>query len=203
MEVSDIVDNLKRYPIAWGAGMLSLAIGGYLYFTMESLKTYEDQVFELEREVQTLKSNARQGADIEQDYDAFRKLFDRIDSSLMDHTQIANNNGVFYTFASNHPVEITAVSQRPVIEESNAPPKGDIWSKKHFSVIPFSMEVNGLLTDIADMFYQFDKVPQLIEIRRFELTTTLKPEEGYMAMTLEVNVLGKPLKAATPEGGSS
>jgi len=202
MQVSDIVDNFKRYPIAWGAGILSLAIGAYLYLTMASLKTYEDQVFELEREVQTLKSNARQGADIEQDYEAFKNLFDRIDSSLMDHTQIANNNGVFYTFASNHPVEITAVSQRTVIEETKNPPKRDIWSKKYFSVIPFSMEVSGLLTDIADMFYQFDKVQQLIQIRRFELTTTSQPEEGYMAMTLEVNVLGRPTKAATSGGGS-
>ena len=202
MEVSDIVESFKRYPIAWAAGFLSLVMGVYLYFTMDSLQTYEDQVFELEQEVQVLKSNGRQGTDLQEDYDRFKALFDRIDSSLMDHTQIANNNGVFYGFSARHPVEITAVSQRPVIGESANPPQGDIWSKKNFSIIPFTMTVNGLLTDIADMFYQFDKSPQLIGIRRFELTTTNKPEEGYMTMSLEVNVMGKPLKSLE-EGGSS
>ena len=202
MEVSDIVESIKRYPVAWIAGLCSVALGLYLYFTMSSLTDYENQLFELEREVQTLKSNAKQGADIEEDFQRFSDLFTQIDKVLMDHTQIANNNGFFYNFAQNHPVEIAEVSQRPVIEEAQNPPQGDIWSKKHYSVIPFTMEANGLLTELTDMLYKFDASAQLIEVRKFELTTTSKPELGYMTMSLELNVLGKPIKLKEGPAGS-
>ncbi len=202
MEISDIIASAKRYPFAWGSAFLSIALGLYLYFTMGSLRAYEDEVFELEKEVQTLKTNSHQGADIEEDFQRFSELFDKVDSVLMDHTQIANNTGYFYNFARSHPVEISDVSQRPVIGESASPPQGDLWSKKHFSIIPFSMEVNGLLNDIVEMFYHLDTSSQLIEVRKFEIETTSQPEVGYMIMHLEVNVMGKTLKTVE-EGGNS
>ena len=195
MEVSDLLDSLKRYPIAWISGIISLGLGIFLYFTNGSVTEYENQLFDLEREVDVLKSNNRQGADIEEDFQRLTEMFGSIESVLMDHTQIANNNGFFYSFTSEHPVEISNVSQLSYLEESPNPPLGDIWSTKHFSVIPFSLQAKGLLTELADMFYQFDVAPQLINIRRFDLRTTSVPEEGYMVMSLELNVLGKPSKS--------
>lgn len=201
MEVSDIVDSVKRYPVAWLAGAASLAIGGFLYVTMGSLGELENELYELEREVQALKYNAREGSDIEADHERFASMFEQIDAKLMDHTQIANNNGFFYAFGQEHAVDITEVSQRPVIAEATKIPPGDIWTRKHYAVIPFQMQARGLLTDIASMLYHFDASDRLIAVRRFELSTTPSPEAGYMMMTLEVNVLGKPVAAS--EGGES
>jgi Tfp pilus assembly protein PilO len=201
MEVSDLVDSFKRYPVAWLAGVASLAIGFFLYFTMGSLGELEQELEELEREVQTLKYNAREGADIEADFNRFAARFDAIDADLMDHTQIAKNNGFFYAFSQQHAVDITEVSQRPVIPEAANPPQGDIWTRKHYSVIPFQMQATGLLTDLTDMLYRFDASNRMMAVRRFELSTTPRPEVGYMMMSLELNVLGKPLNPAT--GGAS
>lgn len=201
MEASDIIYSIKRYPIAWIAGGASLGLGLFFYATMGSLGELEQELFDLEREVQTLKFNAREGANIEADYERFASMFERIDEVLMDHSQIANNNGFFYSFAQQHPVDISDVSQRPVIAESPNPPQGDIWSCKHYAIIPFQMQATGLLTDLTDMLYQFDASDRLIAVRRFELTTTPRPEAGYMTMSLEINVLGKRVNA--PGGGSS
>jgi hypothetical protein len=200
MRLSDLLEILRRFPIAVGAGLLSLVLGFYLYFTMGSMGVLEETLHDLEREVQVLKTNVREGTTIEDDLNRFSALFEAVDARLMDHRQIATNNGYFYNFAQKHPVEILDVSQRPVVEASASKQAGDIWTKRHYSLIPFSMEVNGLITDIADMFYRWDTLGQLIEVRRFILTTTSKPEVGYMSMNLEVNVLGKPTTPAQGEG---
>ena len=50
------------------------------------------------------------------------------------------------------------------------------------------------------MLYKFDESDRLIAIRSMNLTTTAKPEIGYMSLSLEVNVLGKPVNANKPGG---
>jgi hypothetical protein len=193
MELSDISNSAKNYPIAYGSGILSLFLLVYFYFSLSSLPEYRQQVTELEQEVLVLKNNFRDGTDLELDYEVFKDGFEKVRSRLIDRYQIADNNGFFYSLGQSHPVEIISVSQKPVINETNEPGSGNIWALKHYPVVPFEMEVVGLLTDILDFLYVMDQCDRFISVESFDLAIATNREPGYMRISLGINVLGKPL----------
>lgn len=192
MELSDITSSTKNYPIAWISGGLSLLLGLYFYFTFSSLSDYEQRLDDVEHEVSVLKSNFREGNDLEYDLDELKKGFVTVNERLIDRNQIANNNGFFYSLGQSHPVEILDVSQRTVIREKEKILPGEIWALKHFAVVPFEMKVVGLLTDIIDFLYTLDESERFIEVRSFRLNLSEKMEAGYMMMNLEINILATP-----------
>jgi hypothetical protein len=196
MELSDISTSAKNYPIAYGCGILGLLLLVYFYFSMSSLPEYQQKVTELEHEATVLKNNFRDGTDLELDYEVFKEGFGKVRNRLLDRYQIADNNGFFYSLGQSHPVEIISVSQKAVISETNEPVAGNIWALKHFSVIPFEIEIVGLLTDILDFLYVLDQCDRFISIESFTLEIATNREPGYMRIILGINVLGRPLNQA-------
>ena len=193
MQLSDIITSAKNYPIAFISGILSILLAVYFYLSLNSLPEYQQQVDDLEREVNILKNNARDGTDLELDYTVFKDNFETVKSRLIDRYQIADNNGFFYSMGQGHPVDIISVTQKTAINESANPVPGNIWTLKHFPVIPFSMEVEGLLTDILDFMYVLNRCDRFITVEGFDLEIAPSREPGYMRILLNINVLGKPL----------
>ena len=193
MEVSDITNSAKSYPIAFLGGVISILLIVYFYMSMNALPQYQQQVIDLERELFVLKSNSRDGIDLELDYEEFSNGFQQVRSRLIDRYQIANNNGFFYNLGQTHPVDIISVTQKAVINESAKPVAGNIWTLKHFAVIPVDIEVVGFLTDILDFMYVLDQCDRFISVERFDMEIASSREPGYMRVLLGVNVLGNPL----------
>ena len=193
MEVSDITNSAKNYPIAFIGGVVSILLIVYFYMSMNALPQYQQQALNLERELMILKSNSRDGIDLELDYEEFKDGFQQVKSRLIDRYQIANNNGFFYNLGQTHPVDIISVTQKPVINESAKPVAGNIWTLKHFAVVPFDIEVVGLLTDILDFMYVLNQCDRFISVERLDIEIAPNREPGYMRIILGVNVLGRPL----------
>lgn len=193
MQLSDITNSAKNYPIAFASGVLSILLIVYLYLSLNTLPEYEQRVSDLEQEVNILKNNARDGTNLELDSQVFKSDFEKARIRLVDRYQIADNNGFFYSLGQSHPVDIISVTQKPVINESAKPLQGNIWTLKHFPVVPFEMEVVGLLTDILDFMYVLNQCDRFISIESFDLEIAPSREPGYMKVLLGINVLGKPL----------
>lgn len=192
MEISDIKNQVKAYPVSFGAGFLSLLLGAYLYFTLGSLSDLEIQRDDLEHELRILKSNFDEGSTIEADLETLKEKFVGVDAMLVDSDQIADNNDYFYRLGEQLPIDITSVSQRNVILQNANPAEGEIWTLKNYSVVPVEMEIVGLLNDMLDFLYELDQCERFTKVREFELVISNDREPGYMKMELNLNVLGHP-----------
>jgi Tfp pilus assembly protein PilO len=194
MELNDIVSKLKVYPLAWSLAGVSLVVAVYLFLTASSVEALDSELQELKREVEALRWNSREGTDLSDDLIQVKELFAELESRLIDRSQIAANNGYFYTLAQGHDVEVVDVNQRDVLPENATPPANDIWTLNTFAVVPFRMVVNGLMTEMLDFFYLLDTSNRVVKIRSFDLKTDGNKEAGYMTMDLTLNVLAKAAK---------
>lgn len=194
MEVSDITNSMKSYPIPWVCGFLSLLLGVYLYITLSSLPELEAKLSDLESEILVFRSNRNAGRTLEADLESLNELFDTVDDRLIDRNQLANNTGYFYSLAQEHPVEVLNVSQKSVISESEKKKPSSIWALKHFCVVPIEMEVVGYLTDVLDFLYILDASDRFVQVQSFSMSIANNREPGFVNLSLTVQVLGSPME---------
>ncbi len=189
----NITAFIKAFPLAWGAGFLSLILAVAIYFRMGAVEEKRDELFNLEREIGVIQANTREGLSMDDELSIIQDMVDSIDGRLVDESQIAINNGYFYERVADSPVNISDVVQLNTIVEKRRLTPEDIWALNHYSITPFEFQISGLLTDILNFLYDLKRSERLIHIRSFELQLDTQREPGYMLMEIEVNMLGKPI----------
>jgi high-affinity nickel permease len=192
MQKSDVVASLRSYPIPWICGLVGLLCVPYLYFTGDKVLQLETERDALRREVSILSTNVREGVDLEEHVKQIKGASDQLERRLLDRDQNAINVGFFFTFAQSHPVEISDVFQRATIAEKPNPTAAEIWTLKHFAVVPFDMKLIGVMNDLMDFIYALEQSDRIIRVRSFDLFQAPASKElGNMEMNLSLLLLAK------------
>lgn len=165
--MNQVVDQLKRYPIAVVAAViviLCLGVGFLRGGVVEELSTQET---ELVARLRTINENVKNSKNLEQDAEALEGYVASIDERLFNRRARSINTAFFYSFEDKTDILISDVNQ--LSTEDPALIKGGPHELKLYSGISYEISASGTFQQILGFIYEIYKANSLMRVADLQL----------------------------------
>ncbi len=186
--LKDLVEFLKRYPIAIGCGLLSvIAVVGY---SVRNSRASElgVQLKQVESQAQKILSNVHNAANLQEQYSVLTTATKGLESRLVRSTERARNQEYFYEIESEAGVKETSLQQGNIDPKKNA--------HRTYCGVGFTVSVEGNYRQILDFVgrlesgHYFCRMVSATVSRRSGRNAS--GPESLLGLTLNVEFLGLP-----------
>lgn len=146
---------------------------------------------ELINQMDTINENQKKSQNIEQDIQELDAWVASINERLFVEEERAINIDFFYSFEERLDVLISEVKQ---LEEKNSRyAKNGLDELKLYSVVTYSITVNGSFREVLRFLYEIQQVESIMRVTDFQIDSTGKNDSGSgkLIAKLRVAVLAK------------
>lgn len=186
-----IIEKLKQ-NVWLSVGILVILICGVVnLLRANQLSRFAAKEAELINQMDTINENQKKSQNIEQDIQELDAWVASINERLFVEEERAINIDFFYSFEERLDVLISEVKQ---LEEKNSRyAKNGLDELKLYSVVTYSITVNGSFREVLRFLYEIQQVESIMRVTDFQIDSTGKNDSGSgkLIAKLRVAVLAK------------
>ena len=186
MTKDDLISLVKKNPIGIGCGLLSLALGGVIYFRSGELPAAEEDLAQKSAESARLSANIQNAAQLKEQFEAVAAASKEVDARLVHASQTLNNYQYFYKLESETGAKMLAGSpSQGAIASAKAGPKAA------FVPVPFTITVQGTLAQMLGYLRHLESGARYCRVMTVTCSVPATDRNAVtLALTLEL--LGVP-----------
>ena len=186
--MNQIVDQLKRYPIAVVAAVILILCLGVGFLRGDVVDELSTQETELVTRLGTINENVKNSNNLEQDAATLEGYVASIDERLFNRRARSINTAFFYSFEDKTKILISDVNQ--LSSEDPALVKGGPHELKLYSGISYEISASGTFQEILGFIYEIYKANALMRVADLQLDTAERSATpGVLSARLRVIVL--------------
>jgi hypothetical protein len=184
MSNEELIAFVKKNPVGIGCGLLSLALGGFIYFRSGQIPESEAELVQKSSEGQRLASNLNNANQLQEHHDALVAANKAIDARLARASQFAKNLQYFYKIESETGVKLTT-------DPRISPPAVKKDAKAAFIALPCSLSVQGTLPQLLVFLRRLENGTHYCRVLTFSLAGSAD-RNGPLNLSVNLELLGLP-----------
>lgn len=186
MNREQIIQYIKKYPIAVTGLGVAIVFGIVLYLRSGVLPELEEKYEESDKTVQMMRRNDVNAVNLSQSLEEIRSLVAEMESRLMKEDARTNHLRYFLSLAEDSKVEMSDPLNTGRIA---AGPKQPL---KTYSQLQWKIRVTGKLSNVLDFIHKAETGFHPISIQALNISPVQNRQDGTVAVELNLNVLAKP-----------
>ena len=186
MTKEELIALIKKNPVSFGCGALSLALAVGLYLRSEAIPEAEDELALKSAEAQRYALNLKSSSQLKEQHEALVADNKTIESRMVRVSQYGVNTQFFYKLFAD-----TGVKQldfRQSTASANVPKGG----KATFFPVAFSVSVQGSFAQIIDFLRQLEDGAHYCRVLNATCSGGAGNRAGPLTLSLNLELLGLP-----------
>ena len=185
MTNQELVALLKKHPISFGCGALSLAFAVALYLRVDEIPGAEAELGLKSADGDRIALNIQYSTQLREHTDAMASFTKEVENRLVRPTQLGTNTQYFYKLEGKTGVKIVDLRQTAA---TAAPAKG---AKNAYVAVPFTVSVQGSLPQILDFLRQLENGAHYCRVLTASFSGTASNRNSPLTLGLSLELLGK------------
>ena len=185
MTNQELVALVKKHPISFGCGALSLVFAVALYLRDDEIPGAEAELGLKSADGDRIALNIQYSAQLKEHADAMAAATKDIEARLVRPTQLGTNTQYFYKLEGDTGVKIIDLRQTAA---STAPAKG---AKNAYVAVPFSVSVQGTLPQILEFLRQLENGAHYCRVLTASFSGAASNRNSPLTLGLSLEILGK------------
>ena len=181
LETKDVVNGIKKQPVASACGFVFFVLLIALYFRFGALAEAEAVLEQRTKTFRELKNNVSYSAQLDDHVKQLSAANQRIDASALRAAALAQNQQIFYLLEAQTGVKIVDIRQQAV------PPPAKGAPATGYIPIDFSLNVEGGYEQVLLFMKRVERSPS---INRLAGATMSVKETGVATVSMNVAMLG-------------
>jgi len=187
-----IVASIKKCPIGFGCGALSLALVVAIYFRAGPISEAGDEMEKKSAEAQRLALNLKNAVQLTEQFNTLSTATRQIESRLMRPGDLAKNQQYFYRLETETNTKLIDCRQGSISEkEKNS-------RKTLYPAVPYIVAVQGDYAQIMTFLRHIESGMHYCRITSASITPSTRAStpgessEGLLTLNLNLEFLGQP-----------
>jgi hypothetical protein len=185
MNTQELIAAVKKNPVSFGCGALSLALIAAIYFRSDGIPQAEAELAEKSAQAEKIALNIKYSAQLKEHDEALVTANREIDSRIIRASQLGTNTQYFYRVESQTGVKIIDLRQITAATVSK-PAKGT------FVPVAFSVSVQGSLKQILEFLRQVENGAHYSRILTASCNGNAATRSSPLTLALSLELLGLP-----------
>lgn len=180
MNTADLVALIKKHPIGFGCGLVSIVCGILLYLRSDNIKASQAELEASSAQAAKMIANVRNANGLAEQVTEIQALSKELEGRLMKAGQLAVNLQYFYKLETENEVKLVDVRQ------SSAPRD----PKKQYTIVPFNVSIQGPYANVINFLNRVQNGRHFCRINTASFTKIGETADMNLSLTLEL--LGQP-----------
>jgi hypothetical protein len=180
MNTADLLALLKKHPIGFGCGLVSIICGILLYLRADNITASQAELEASSAQATKMAANVRNATGLTEHVTEIQALSKEMEGRLMKAGQLAVNLQYFYKLETENEVKLVDVRQ-------NATPRNP---KTLYIGIPFNVSVQGPHANVMNFLNRVQNGRHFCRISSASFTKVGETTDMTLALNLEL--LGQP-----------
>ena len=185
MTTPELVALIKKHPISFGCGALSLAFAVALYLRVDEIPGAEAELGLKSADGDRIALNIQYSTQLREHADAMAAATKEVENRLVRPTQLGTNTQYFYKLEGETGVKIVDLRQS---SGTAAPAKG---AKNAYVAVPFTVSVQGSLPQILDFLRQLENGAHYCRVLTASFSGAASNRNSPLTLGLSLELLGK------------
>ncbi len=200
MNVKDLLEKLKAYPVATVAGALALAVFGLLYFRWMGFPEQQRQLDNVSRDWVRVESNVfKNSVNLETHLAKAEGISQDVTERLIRSSELARNYQYFYRMETMTGVQIESLQQVQAAPPAQ-PPAGAAARRAAeaaqppatYSKVGFNMNVAGRFGELLPFLNMIENGQHIARVKTFNLQRTSEGDSRLISISMQFDLLGHP-----------
>lgn len=180
-----LIALVKKNPISFGCGFLSLLLIGGIYFRSGGIPQATADVEQKSAEGERLASNIKNSAQLNEQFANLAASGKEIEARLVRAGDLAKNLQYFYKLESDTGTKLVDIHQNPPQANAKGP-------KTAFAGVGYSLTLQGDYAALVDFLRRLENGAHYCRVMSASLSNNAQDRTGGMKMNLGIELLGTP-----------
>ncbi len=180
MNTADLVALLKKHPIGFGCGLVSIVCGILLYLRSDNIAASQAELEASSAQATKMVANVRNANGLAEHVTEIQALSKEMEGRLMKAGQLAVNLQYFYKLETENEVKLVDVRQ-------GTNPRN---TKTLYSGVPFNVSVQGPYANVMNFLHRVQNGRHFCRINAASFTKV--GDTADMSLALNLELLGQP-----------
>jgi hypothetical protein len=185
MSGAELMAFIKKNPISVGCGVLSVLLGGAIYFRAGEIPDAEATLTQKTADAERHAANLKNAAQLKEQMDVMVASNKEIDSRIIRFGDRGLNIQFFNKLAGEAGLKLNTFQQGGLATN----PKGP---KSIFTPIGFNLSTSGTPAQLIDFLHRLESGEHYCRILTANVTTIAANRAGPLTLTMNLEVLGQP-----------
>ncbi len=185
MTNQELVAIIKKHPISFGCGALSLAFAAALYLRVDEIPGAEAELGLKSADGDRIALNIQYSTHLREHADAMAAATKDVEGRLVKPTQLGTNTQYFYKLEGETGVKIVDLRQTAT---TATPAKG---AKNAYVAVPFTVSVQGSLPQILEFLRQLENGAHYCRVLTASFNGVASNRNSPLTLGLSLELLGK------------
>lgn len=186
MTNQDLVALIKKNPISFGCGTLSVIMAAALYLRVDEIPGAEAELGLKSADGDRVTLNIQYSAQLKEQGDALSLACNQIEARMVRPSQLGTNTQYFYKLESDTGVKIVDLRQTTGTAPIKAGPKNAYVS------VPFTVSVQGSLPQILEFLRQLENGAHYCRVLTASFNGIAATRNSVLTLALSLELLGRP-----------
>ncbi|MES2693626.1 MAG: hypothetical protein V4773_09145 [Verrucomicrobiota bacterium] len=182
MTKDDIVPFLKKNPLPVVCVLITLVIGGLLYWRAGDIPELEEEIARKLAEADKYALNIKYSSELKEHLEAVAAANKAIDARLTRASQQGTNTQYFYKLERDTGVKLTGFSQSANVAKP----------AKAFTAVAFSVSVQGTLPQVLNFLRQIESGTHYARVLAANFNANPSARNSPISLSLTIETLGLP-----------
>lgn len=183
MSNEELFALVKKNPISFGCGLVSLVLVGLIYFRSGEIPAIEAELAQKSAEGERHALNIKNAKDLKEQYEALVAANKEVDARAVRESQRGANAEFFFKLESESGVKLLDARQTGQVAS-----KG----KSAFSSVAFSVSAQGEMPQLLKFLHRLESGVHYCRVMNASLTVAGTKRDAPLTMTLSLELLGVP-----------
>lgn len=183
MTNEEIFTFIRKNPIGIGCGVVSLVLGGLIYWRSDLQPEAEAELTTKSTEADRYKANLNSAANLQDHYEALVAANKIIDSRVVRASQFGKNLAYFYDLESETGIKLTA--------DPRTSPVGAKNPKSTYISTSWALSMQGTMPQLLAFLRRLENGAHYCRVLSFSLTSGTD-RNAPLNLTLNIELLGLP-----------
>lgn len=184
MNLNDLIEKLKRYPVPVVSGAMLIGCFLAFYFRMDMISALELRQEEANSQANQVADNAVAGTSLDDHVESMRVLSAELDRRVVRQSELAVNLKYFYGFEAETGVSLSDLRQNV------AAAKGP--GQTVYSGVGYNLILSGSFDQIIAYFDELENGERFYRLNNFNLQRGREAGQSSIMLALNLELLGLP-----------
>lgn len=182
----DVLAAIKKNPVSFGCGLLSLVFAVAVYFRSGAIPEAEAELAQKAAAAERYALNLKNAVQLKEQHEELVAANKAVDARIIRAGDLGSNSTYFFRLFSESGVKQVDFRQ---VTTTVALPKG---GKTAFVPVAFSVSVQGTLPRILDFLRLLENGPHYCRVLTAQCTGNPALRAAPLTLTLNLEILGQP-----------
>jgi len=175
---------VRKHPISIGAGLLTLLLGGAIYYRSDTVPETESELTQKTAESEKYTANNKNSTQLQEHYEALVTANKAIDGRIVRASQFGKNLQYFYKLESETGVKLTT-------DPRISPPAAKKDAKAAYVSIPVNLSVQGNLPQLLGFLRRLESGTHYCRVLNVSLASAAD-RNAALNLSINLELLGQP-----------